>query len=145
MEKELHSLDEVAAAAAGFTDVLSPKESGATLVTLSGELGAGKTTFTQNVARALGVEGAVTSPTFVLMKIYALPEGKRFKRLVHVDAYRLKGGKELAPLGFDEVLEDAGNLVLLEWPEQVADGLPVADHELKLEVLSDTSRKLIYG
>lgn len=145
MEKELHSLSEVEAAGAGFAQVLAPKETGATLVTLSGELGAGKTTFTQSVARALGVEGSVQSPTFVLMKIYALPETARFKRLVHVDAYRLQGGKELSPLGFDEVLHDKDNLVLLEWPEQVADGLPEADHRLRLEVLSPTARKLIYG
>ena len=145
MEKELHSLEEVSIAAAGFSEILAPKESGATLVTLSGELGAGKTTFTQGVARALGVEGAVTSPTFVLMKIYQLPESKAFKRLVHIDAYRLQGGKELSPLGFDEVLADSGNLILLEWPEQVEDGLPHADHALRLEVLGEGSRKLIYG
>ncbi|HYE22905.1 MAG TPA: tRNA (adenosine(37)-N6)-threonylcarbamoyltransferase complex ATPase subunit type 1 TsaE [Candidatus Paceibacterota bacterium] len=145
MEKELHSLTEVEAAAAGFTQVLAPKDAGATLVTLSGELGAGKTTFTQNVAKALGVDGAVTSPTFVLMKVYQLPKEASFKRLVHIDAYRLQGGKELAPLGFDEVLHDKDNLVLLEWPEQVADGLPEADYKLRLEVLSENSRKLIYG
>ena len=145
MEKELHSLDEVEAAAKGFTEILAPKMEGATLVTLSGELGAGKTTFTQNVAKALGVEGSVQSPTFVLMKIYQLPEASSFKRLVHVDAYRLQGGGELAPLGFDEVLHDKDNLVLLEWPEQVTDGLPEADHKLRLEVLGEGSRKLIYG
>lgn len=145
MERELHSFEEMAAAAAGFAQILMPKGVGATLVTLSGELGAGKTTFTQNVAKALGVEGAVTSPTFVLMKIYQLPEGASFKRLVHVDAYRLKGGAELAPLGFDEVLHDTDNLVLLEWPEQVADGLPEADHRLRFEVVGEDARKLIYG
>jgi len=144
MEKDLHSLDELQAEAARFVTDLSPKSDGATLVTLSGELGAGKTSFTQGVARALGVEGAVTSPTFVLMKIYPLID-KPFKRLVHIDAYRLKGAEELSPLGLDEVLADSENLVLLEWPEQVEGGLSKADHTLSFTVVSENERKLIYG
>lgn len=144
MQKELSSLTALEAEAAAFVAGLVPKEASATLVTLSGELGAGKTSFTQFVARALGVAGSVTSPTFVLMKIYALPETASFKRLVHIDAYRLQGGEELAALGFDEVMKDAGNLILLEWPEQVADGLPPADKALSLSVVSDTTRTLSY-
>jgi tRNA threonylcarbamoyladenosine biosynthesis protein TsaE len=145
METVLRSLPELETEAARFVSSLSPKAAGATLVTLSGELGAGKTTFTQAVAKALGVAEHVTSPTFVLMKIYGLPEGSTFKRLVHIDAYRLEGGAELAPLGFDEVMQDAATLVLLEWPEQVADGLPTATHALKLNVVSDAERTLTYG
>ena len=143
MEKEISSLDALTAEATAFVATLSPKDEGATLVTLSGELGAGKTSFTQAVARALGVEGSVTSPTFVLMKVYTLSNAP-FKRLVHIDAYRLQGGQDLPALGFDEVLTDSGNLVLLEWPEQVSDGLPVADVSITLSVVSDTARTLTY-
>src|SRR3990167_6998785 len=118
MEKELNSLDDLAQEAAALAARLMPKEDGATLVTLSGELGAGKTSFTQALARAYGVEEQVTSPTFVLEKIYALPSSA-FARLVHIDAYRLKDGSEIAPLGFDELMRDPGTLIVLEWPERV--------------------------
>lgn len=143
MEKEIPSLSALSGEAKEFVQNLTPKTAGATLVTLSGELGAGKTSFTQAIARELGVETSVTSPTFVLMKIYAL-NGSAFKRLVHIDAYRLQGGEDLRALGFDEVMQDAGNLVLLEWPEQVASGLPKADHAITLRVVSETTRTLSY-
>ena len=117
----------------------------ATLVTLSGELGAGKTSFAKAVARALGVEETVNSPTFVLEKIYLLPDGQPFKRLVHLDAYRLKKGSDLVPLGFNELMRDAGNLILLEWPEKVADALPVPAKRLSFVALSDGSHMISYG
>src|ERR1700683_2680478 len=92
--------DEVEHEARNFLQTLEPRADGATLITLSGELGAGKTTFTQAVAKALGVEDIVNSPTFVIEKVYNLPEGKGFHRLVHIDAYRLTSNGELAALGF---------------------------------------------
>ena len=143
MEKDLPSLEALQAEAASFARSLTPKQGSATLVTLSGDLGAGKTSYTQGVARALGVTSAVTSPTFVLMKIYPLHD-QAFTRLVHIDAYRLSGGKDLAPLGLTEIFADAGSLVLLEWPEQVADGLLKADHTVSLKVKGE-GRTLIYG
>lgn len=106
-----------------FAVGLEPKRDLATVVTLSGVLGAGKTTFTQGVARALGVEEVVTSPTFVLEKIYKL-ENRKFSHLVHIDAYRLSGVHELEVLGWKELLADRGNLVLLEWPEMVEGAIP---------------------
>src|SRR5262245_33057396 len=112
MEKVITSLESLEQEAARFAAELTPKGA-ATLVTLTGELGAGKTAFTKAVAKTLGVEEHVTSPTFVLEKIYQLPEGKGFARLIHIDAYRLKEGKDLKALGFDELMEDGGNLVFL--------------------------------
>lgn len=144
MERELASLEELQEEAGTFVSTLSPKETGATLVTLSGELGAGKTSFTQGIARALGVRGSVTSPTFVLMKIYALT-GRAFTRLVHIDAYRLQAGKELTALGFDEVMEDNGNLVVLEWPERVGDTLPTPDVSITLSVTPTNTRTITYA
>ncbi len=127
MATHLPNLEALQAEAASYIGRLSAKEDGATLVTLSGELGAGKTSFAQGVASALGITEHVTSPTFVLEKIYVLPQNMRgFSKLVHIDAYRLKGGSELAALGFQELLQDPGNLILLEWPERVADVLPHA-------------------
>jgi len=153
MEKVIRTLGELNAEAARFAGSLAPKER-ATLVTLSGELGAGKTTFVQAVAKALGVEDVVTSPTFVLEKVYLIRklEDSRsngasllFKRLIHIDAYRLEKGSDLAPLGFDELMRDPLNLVLLEWPERVMGALPAPAVEISLTVQSGDSRILSYG
>ncbi len=140
----MESPEAFAAEAGAFARSLVPKESGATLVTLSGDLGAGKTTFTQGLAKALGVSEPVTSPTFVLAKSYHLPEGP-FKKLVHIDAYRLTEGKDLAPLAFSEVIEDAETIVMLEWPEIVADALPAIDVAVSILMLPDGSRTISYA
>lgn len=145
MEKQIHSLVELAQEAERFINELPPQESGATLVTLSGELGAGKTAFTKAAAKALGVTEDITSPTFVLERIYSLPTGASFARLVHIDAYRLERGADLSPLGFDEIMKDPGTLVLLEWPEKVADALPAPAAKLTLKVEAHGSRTLLYG
>jgi N-acetylmuramate 1-kinase len=90
------------------------------LITLSGDLGAGKTTFARAFIRHLAGDAAVEvpSPSFTLMQAYELP---RFT-LVHADLYRLSGPGELAELGFDDVPEDA--VTLLEWPDRAAGALP---------------------
>ena len=144
MKKLVQTLAELEAEAEQFIRTLAPSQRGATLVTLSGELGAGKTAFVKAVAKACGVEETVTSPTFVLEKIYAL-SGQPFKRLVHLDAYRLENGADLAPLGFDELMRDSGNLVVLEWPERVSDALPAPAVRIALTANPDGSRILSYG
>ncbi len=144
MEKTLHTLKEFEAEAQAFVRSLRSRASGATLVTLAGELGAGKTAFTKAAALALGVEDTVTSPTFVLEKIYGLPQTGFFRRLVHIDAYRLESGKDLAPLAFEESMKDTGNLIFLEWPERVEGALPPPAVKISIQPLSDNSRKLTY-
>lgn len=104
-------------------DYCSQKKENALVVGLSGNLGAGKTTFSQRFAKKLGVEEYITSPTFVIQKEYDLPENA-FKKLIHIDAYRLKEGRELEVLGFEEILADPESIVLIEWPQHVADILP---------------------
>jgi tRNA threonylcarbamoyladenosine biosynthesis protein TsaE len=138
------NLDAFEAEAARFALSLLPRTEGATLVTLSGDLGAGKTAFTKALAASLGVNEVLTSPTFVLEKIYALPETASFKRLIHIDAYRLEQGADLAPLGFDESMRDAQNLIVLEWPEKVQDGLPKTAYALTITVLPDGGRHISY-
>lgn len=146
MEKMVKTLAEFNAEAARFVESLASRQSDATLVTLSGELGAGKTTFTKAIAKTLGVEEIVTSPTFVLEKIYLLGgKTSKYKRLVHIDAYRLEKGSDLAPLGFDELIQDAGNLIVLEWPEKVSDALPALAKHIFLVANPDGSRMISYG
>lgn len=143
MEKGVRTLVELEAEAERFVRDLVPEAGRATLITLSGELGAGKTALTKAVAHALGVEEVVTSPTFVLEKIYLL-SGKSFKRLIHIDAYRLEKGNDLAPLGFDELMKDSSNLILLEWPERVAEALQEPSVRISIIANSDGSRIISY-
>ena len=86
------------------------------LVTLDGELGAGKTTLTRGIGAALGVRGAITSPTFVLARTHPRPDGPP---LVHVDAYRLASALELDDLDIDF----AGSIVVVEWGAGKLDGI----------------------
>lgn len=145
MKKTVQTLAEFETEASRFAGSLTRRDQGATLVTLSGKLGAGKTSFAKAVARTLGIEETVNSPTFVLEKIYLLPYGQPFKRLVHIDAYRLSKGSDLASLGFDELVQDADNLILLEWPEKVADALPVPAARISFTTLSDIARIISYA
>ncbi|HTM67660.1 MAG TPA: tRNA (adenosine(37)-N6)-threonylcarbamoyltransferase complex ATPase subunit type 1 TsaE [Candidatus Binatia bacterium] len=92
---------------------------GGEVIGLVGDLGAGKTTFVQMLAAALGVESAVKSPTFILMQV--LPTARRTgaHRLCHVDAYRLKDWEELAAIGFEEYAGEARTVTLVEWADRV--------------------------
>lgn len=93
------------------------------VVALSGDLGAGKTTLSQNIAEVLGVKEKIISPTFVIMKKYSC-ENSKWKNLIHIDAYRLKDSSELEKLGWQEILNNKENLILVEWPEQVPECIP---------------------
>jgi tRNA threonylcarbamoyladenosine biosynthesis protein TsaE len=99
------------------------------VVVLSGELGAGKTTFTQGLGAGLGVRGDVTSPTFVISRVH--PSLGAGPPLVHVDAYRLGGAAELDDLDLDTSLDDA--VTVVEWGEGIAEGLADDRVEVRIE------------
>ncbi len=103
--------------------VRAPRGRGARVLALQGELGAGKTTFVQGFAHALGVKEKVKSPTFVLMKIYPLKK-QNFRHLIHVDCYRLASHRDLVHLGFKEMLKDPNAVILIEWAERIKKILP---------------------
>ena len=94
------------------------------VLALEGNLGSGKTTFTQGLARTLGVKEKVVSPTFVLLKIYQLPSSVNFKHLIHIDCYRLDSPKDLLRLGFKNMLKDKDAILLIEWADRVRKILP---------------------
>lgn len=117
--------------------ILSGKAKKALVVGLSGELGAGKTAFTQAIGKLLGIKRHINSPTFVIMKKYPIAEQvhywtdpikNKYKFLFHLDAYRLKNGKELLHLGWQEIIENNGHLVFIEWPENIARVMPKNSH-----------------
>jgi tRNA threonylcarbamoyladenosine biosynthesis protein TsaE len=93
---------------------------------LSGNLGAGKTTFVQTLGHKLGISETIQSPTYVLMKTYAI-NYPPFIQLVHIDAYRLMNPEEFLTLKPERFLNDPHNLVIVEWPEQVEGLLPTPD------------------
>jgi tRNA threonylcarbamoyladenosine biosynthesis protein TsaE len=108
------------------------------LITLSGDLGAGKTTFTQGFMKSLGVEGRVRSPTFTLVETYnvasALPHSQA-ATANHFDCYRFSGPEEWFEAGFDELIANAA-VSLVEWPEKADHCLPPPDIALTLDVVS---------
>lgn len=120
---KINSKEEIEKITQDFVANLEPKNGTATVVGLYGDLGAGKTTFAQAVARSMGIGEMVVSPTFVIEKIYEL-SGQKFSHLIHIDAYRLESSSELVSLGWDKITSDPKNLILIEWPERVSDVMP---------------------
>lgn len=139
MKREVKNLAEMKVVAADFLQNIArlPNTGEALVVGLSGDLGAGKTAFTKCAAELLGITETITSPTFILEKIYPTNEnsffGSRIKKLVHIDAYRLDDGREMSALDWGTVIKDEHALVLLEWPEQVASALPRSIINLSFE------------
>jgi tRNA threonylcarbamoyladenosine biosynthesis protein TsaE len=112
---ETRSPEETRRLAAALSPVLRPGD----VISLSGDLGAGKTTFVQGLAAGIGVIEHVTSPTFILMKEY---HGGRYP-LMHIDVYRLEKAQEVIDLGYDEFL-DPSYIVVVEWGDVIEPMLP---------------------
>jgi tRNA threonylcarbamoyladenosine biosynthesis protein TsaE len=113
-EKETH---QIAAKLAG-------KLKGGEIIALEGDLGAGKTTFVKGLAKFFGIKQHVTSPTFVLMKVYSVKNKVlSIKNLVHVDCYRLDEPQELFYLGIEEYLNKPDTIVVIEWADKIKEYL----------------------
>jgi len=115
----------------------------ATLVTLEGDLGAGKTTFTQQLAYSLGITESVVSPTFGIMKSYDIPNNEYFNQLIHIDAYRIEDISETGPLRFAELLQLPRTLICLEWPERIAEVLPTEKIVVTIEIGDGEERQVM--
>ena len=130
----VHSVEETWAVAAELAAELSPGR----VIALTGDLGAGKTTFMQGLGLALGVKRPVTSPTFTLSVEYPT---SRFK-LVHMDLYRLSGPDDLLVIGFPEYLE-SGAVVAIEWPERAGDLIPADAIRMHFKLTDDADTRVI--
>lgn len=112
-------------AAGRILKTLLAEKSRPIVLALEGELGSGKTTFVQGLARSLGVRGKIQSPTFVLAKWHKLSRRHDpFRRLVHIDAYRLESSAEAERLGLREILRDPDALVVVEWAVRIRKLIP---------------------
>lgn len=120
------------------------KNKNAKVLALSGDLGAGKTTLTQEIAKQLGIKKGIVSPTFVIMKFYEIdPRSKyysQFKKLIHIDAYRLDSADDLLKIGWKKLIEDKDNLIIMEWPENVDGCLSESAFWVKLEHVDEETR-----
>ena len=111
--------------------ILKKKYKEACVVGLYGDLGAGKTAFTKAVAKYLGVQKKINSPTFVIMKKYPV-KARSHKFLFHLDAYRLKNSRELEALGWGEITANPEHLIFIEWPENVKKAMPKKHHQIHI-------------
>jgi tRNA threonylcarbamoyladenosine biosynthesis protein TsaE len=133
MKTTTTSADHTRALGAALGALLRPGD----VVLLAGDLGAGKTTFAQGVAAALGVDEPVTSPTFTIVHEY---DGR--VPLAHIDVYRLETLGELHDLGFEEIVDDT-KVTLIEWGDMVAQALPTDRLLVRLELAVDDDERFI--
>ena len=130
---EVKSVEETWALAREFAKELKPGD----VVCLEGDLGAGKTTFVQGLAAALGVKGRVTSPTFCIVQEHR--GGGSF--LVHMDLYRLEGEDDVVAIGWEDYLAE-GAILAVEWPERAGTLVPEEARHVRFLRLGEESRKI---
>ena len=134
---EVHSVEETWGLARQFAQELKPGG----VVCLEGDLGAGKTTFTQGLAAALGVDGRVTSPPFCLVQEHR--SGSTL--LVHMDLYRLHDEDDVLAIGWEDYLSE-GAILVVEWPERAGSLIPpTAKHIVFTHLDGDENRRLLFS
>ena len=132
MKKIINSLQEMKELAKDFSSSLKEGD----VVLLNGDLGAGKTTFTQFVLSFLGVKETVTSPTFAILKTY---QGKF--NFHHFDTYRIST-EEAIESGFDEILSDGGSVIFVEWSENILPLIPEKRIVINIKLIDDEKREI---
>lgn len=117
--------------------------SGGEVISLIGDLGGGKTTFTQGLAAGLKIADKIVSPTFVILKKYQT-EHPEIKHLYHLDLYRINDPQELLDLGFEEIIADLQNLTVVEWADKIPKLIPKKQNlQIKFKWLGKETRKII--
>lgn len=122
------------------------------VICLYGNLGAGKTTFVQGMAKGLGIERRIISPTFVILRSYKIKNQKskvkiasqNLKVFYHIDLYRIENEKEIEGLGLEEILNDKNSIVAIEWPEKLGSKLPKIRTDIYFENIDRDVRQIIW-
>lgn len=114
------------------------------VVALYGDLGSGKTTFVQGIAKGFGITRRIISPTFIIMRSYKLRTNNELitKYLYHIDLYRIEREKEIEGIGIREIMQDKNSIVVIEWAEKIKNILPGERWEILFETISDLERKI---
>ncbi len=117
---------------------------GGEVLALIGELGTGKTVITKGIARFLGIKKYITSPTFVLMKLYKIQNSKlKIKNFLHIDAYRLNSGRDLLDIGLEDWFNRPDTVIVIEWAERVKDILPKKIIKVNLKIGKKNNERII--
>lgn len=116
------------------------KLTGGEVVALHGNLGGGKTTFTQGIAKGLGIKKRIISPTFVIVRTYKIG----FKNFYHIDLYRVQSKNDIEGLGIEEILGNPENIVVIEWAERLGNLLPKQRIDVYFEYIDAEKRKITY-
>jgi tRNA threonylcarbamoyladenosine biosynthesis protein TsaE len=119
-----------------------PNKEKATIVYLQGDLGSGKTTFTKNLTKHLGLDTDITSPTFTILKSYDFPI-ENFKKLIHIDAYRLDSYEDLQKIKIEDYLKDKENLIFIEWPSIIENDEIKPDIVIRFDYVEDINQRSI--
>lgn len=124
------------------------------VLALYGDLGSGKTTFVQGLAKSLGVKSKIISPTFIIMRSYQIilnsqfPTCRRGRSILnyfyHIDLYRIQDEKDIEELGLIELLDDPQNIIAIEWPEKIEKILSKKRINIYFEYMDDNKRKITY-
>jgi len=120
------------------SEQMAPRLSAGMILALTGDLGAGKTHLVKGIARGLGYQGEVTSPTFTLLHEYL---GGRLT-LYHLDLYRIQGAQEAIRFGVEDYLPAAEGVTIVEWPERIQSLLPSGTVWWEIQILEDQSRQI---
>ncbi len=116
----------------------------AIILGLIGDLGGGKTTFLQGFAKGLLIEEKVLSPTFVIMRKFAIRHNE-FKNFYHFDCYRIQKPKEILELGWKEIINNPKNIVAVEWSDRIFRILPKDTLLLGFDFIDDKTRKISFS
>lgn len=115
------------------------------VVLLYGNLGAGKTTFVQGLAKGLGIKHRIISPTFIILRTYEIPplsSRAKSRDLYHIDLYRLESEKEIEGLGLVDLLKNPDNIIVIEWPERMGELLPKNTWQISIETIGENEREI---
>lgn len=112
------------------------------VVLLIGDLGTGKTTFVQGIAKGLGIRDRILSPTFVLVRIHGV-DSKKFNTLNHIDLYRIDEPQDIKKLGIEEFMSSENSVTIIEWADKLLDFKPGKGYKINFKHLGEDQREIL--
>lgn len=123
--------------------ILHRRTKGPVVICLYGNLGAGKTTLVQGVAKGLGIKKRIISPTFIIVRTYKIKDkGLKIKNFYHIDLYRIDTSQHIESLGLNEILSDRESIVVVEWAEKLGNLLPKKRIDIHIEHIDGEKRRI---